>query len=66
LADKPQTAGSSKMLYLTLAIVGIILAILGVMEFVVRHMPGRGSGIGAVMLIIGVVLLLFGFFRYSK
>jgi len=66
LENKPQTAGSNKMTYMLLAIVGIILAILGVMEFVVRGMPGRGSGIGAIMLIVGVLLLLFGFFRYSR
>ena len=65
MGDKPQTAGGSKMLYMILAIVGILLAIVGIAEFTIRGMPGRGSGIGAVSLVIGIVLLLFGLFRFS-
>jgi len=65
MGDKPQAAGGNKMLYMILAIVGIILAIVGILEFTVRGMPGRGSGIGAVSIVIGIVLLLFGLLRYN-
>jgi uncharacterized membrane protein len=49
-----------------LALIGIILLILGVCEFVIKGFPGRGSGIGTVMLILGVLLLIFVVFRMSR
>jgi len=50
---------------IVLGLIGIILAILGAAEFVVKGMPGRGSGIGTLMLIVGVLLLVVGFWRMN-
>jgi len=45
---------------------GLILVIFGVLEFLVREMPFRGSGIGTIALIVGVVLLLFAYTRMNS
>jgi uncharacterized membrane protein len=63
--EKPSEGEIMKTSAILVGLIGIILVILGVLEFVVRHFPGRGSGIGTVMLIIGLVLLVVAFWRMS-
>ena len=45
---------------------GLILAIFGVLEFLVPGMPFRGSGIGTLALIAGIVLLGVAFLRIGQ
>jgi hypothetical protein len=48
-----------------LGVIGIILVILGLAEFFIRGMPLRGSGIGLLMFIVGIILILIAFWRAS-
>lgn len=51
-----------------LGILGFIALIIGVAIVAIKHMPFRGSGLGTILILIGVVLLLIGGLRlfYKK
>ncbi len=57
--EKPiKTSNNSKMHGIILGVIGIILAIVGATIISVRGMPFRGSGLGTISLVIGIVLLV--------
>ena len=56
-------ADKNKMLAMILAIVGIILVIAGAAVATI-HSSLRGSGLGTVLLVLGVILLVVGLYRY--
>jgi uncharacterized membrane protein len=56
---------SSKMPAMILAIVGIILVLTGV-AIATIHSHLRGSGLGTVSLVIGIVLLVIGVYRFTS
>jgi hypothetical protein len=66
--EKPVKARSSKMHGLILGVLGILLAIVGAAIITVRGMPFRGSGLGTISVLIGIVLLVIGMLRlfYTK
>jgi hypothetical protein len=45
-----------------LALIGVILAIVGAAIIVIPGAPMRGSGIGTISVIAGVLLLIFGLY----
>jgi len=46
--------------------IGIIVLIVGAVIAGVKGAPFRGSGLGTVLLVIGVVLLLVAGWRYTR
>ena len=46
-------------------IVGIIALIAGILVATVKGTHLRGSGLGTILIVIGVVLLIIGFLRYA-
>lgn len=46
--------------------IGIIVLIVGAVIVGVKGAPFRGSGLGTVLLVIGVVLLLVAGWRYTR
>jgi hypothetical protein len=49
-----------------LAIIGVVLAIIGAYILGVKGAPYRGSGLGLVLLVLGVVVLIFGVTRLRR
>ena len=49
-----------------LGVVGVILAIIGAYIIAVKHAPYRGSGLGSVLLVIGIVMLIISAWRFTK
>ena len=56
---------SNKMLNLLLSGIGIILIVAGVAVATI-HSSLRGSGLGTALLVIGVVLLIVGLYRFTQ
>jgi len=60
-----QGKGTNRNLYaIILWIVGIIALIAGILVATVKGTHLRGSGLGTILIVIGVVLLIVGFLRY--
>jgi len=60
-----QAKGNNRNLYaIILWIVGIIALIAGILVATVKGTHLRGSGLGTILIVIGVVLLIVGFLRY--
>jgi len=60
-----QGKGNNRNLYaIILWIVGIIALIAGILVATVKGTHLRGSGLGTILIVIGVVLLIVGFLRY--
>ena len=57
---------SRSMSAAVVAVIGIIIAIVGAAIITIPHAPLRGSGLGTVLLVIGIVLLLVGGWRYTQ
>ncbi len=62
--EMPKNKDNSKMHAIILWILGIIAFIAGVLVATVRGTHLRGSGLGTILIVIGVVLLIIGFLRY--
>ena len=48
------------------AVIGIIVLVVGVAIVTIRGAPFRGSGLGTLLAVIGVVLLLVAGWRYTR
>ena len=46
-------------------LLALIVFIWGLLTVAVRHFPLRGSGIGTILIVIGVVLFIIGYLRYA-
>ena len=57
---------SRSMSVVAVAVLGIIVFIVGVAIITVRGAPFRGSGLGTLLAVVGVVLLLFAGWRYTR
>jgi len=60
------SADKKKQPAMLLLAVGIVLAIIGVLEFEVPGMPFRGSGIGTICLFLGAILIAVGYVRLNS
>ena len=56
--------GKSNMSATNLSVIGIILVIVGAYIVYVPGAPMRGSGIGTISLLLGVVLLVIALLRF--
>ena len=56
MEKQAKTSNNGKMHGLILGLIGVILAIVGSAIITVRGMPFRGSGLGSISLVIGLVL----------
>jgi uncharacterized Tic20 family protein len=59
-----KTAGKSNMNATILSVLGIILVIVGASIITIRGAPLRGSGVGTISLLAGVLLLVIAFLRF--
>jgi uncharacterized membrane protein YidH (DUF202 family) len=57
---------SKNMSVAAVAVIGIIVLIVGAGIVTVRGAPFRGSGLGTVLLVVGIVLLLVAAWRYTR
>jgi len=57
---------SRSMSVVAVAVLGIIVFIVGVAIITIRGAPLRGSGLGTLLAVVGVVLLLFAGWRYTR
>jgi hypothetical protein len=64
MGEQPKTVEKSNMHAIVLAILGILLLIVGVYIATVHGAPLRGSGVGTISIIIGVVLFAISLLRF--
>jgi uncharacterized membrane protein len=57
---------SRNMSVAAVAVIGIIVLVVGALIVTVRGAPFRGSGLGTILLVVGIVLLLVGGWRYTR
>jgi uncharacterized membrane protein len=63
MAEKEKTTDNRSMHVTILGVLGILFAIIGAAIIAIPGAPGRGSGIGTALVVIGVVLLVIAFLR---
>jgi len=63
--ENPLPKNTKKQQAIIAGLIGILLAIIGIYIIVVPGAPMRGSGIGTVSTIVGVIFLLVGVVRVS-
>ena len=61
---KPTAGGSLHVM--ALGVLGIVLLIVGAAIVTIHGAPGRGSGIGTLSVVAGVVLLVIAYLRYRS
>ena len=61
--DKGKTTGNRNTHAMILGVIGIILLILGILIVTVHGAPLRGSGVGTIAIITGIVLLVIAVLR---
>ena len=61
--EPEKTKNNRNMHAIVLAVIGIILFILGILIVSVHGAPLRGSGMGTILIIIGVVMLVIAGLR---
>ena len=49
-----------------IAIVGIVLVILGAAIVAIPHFPFRGSGLGTILIVLGAIVLIGAFYRFTQ
>ena len=62
--EKGQTKDSRNMHAIILAVLGIILVIIGEAIINIRGAPMRGSGVGTLSAVAGVILLIIAVIRF--
>jgi uncharacterized membrane protein len=63
MEDKGKNTSNRNMHAVILAVIGIILFILGILIVSIHGAPLRGSGVGTIAIIAGVVLLVIAGLR---
>jgi hypothetical protein len=66
MAEKTPTTSGRNMHAIILSVLGVILLIVGAAIITTPGAPGRGSGIGTISVLAGIVLLVIAFLRFSK
>jgi uncharacterized membrane protein YidH (DUF202 family) len=57
---------SRSMSVVAVAVIGIVVLIVGAVIVGVKGAPFRGSGLGTVLVVVGIVLLLVAVWRYTR
>ena len=63
MEDKGKTTGNRNRHAIILGVIGVILLILGIAIVTIHGAPLRGSGVGTIAIIAGVVLLVIAGLR---
>ncbi len=63
MEDKGKNTSNRKTRVVILSVIGIILLILGIAIVSIHGAPLRGSGVGTVFIIIGIILAAIGIIR---
>jgi hypothetical protein len=64
MGEKGKTTDNRNMHAIILSVIGIILVIVGAAIITIPGAPMRGSGIGTLSVLAGVVLLVIAFLRF--
>jgi hypothetical protein len=64
--DKGKTTGNPNTHAAILLVIGIILFILGILIVSIHGAPLRGSGVGTIAIIAGIVLLIIAYLRFRS
>jgi len=64
MVENTQTANSRNMHAIILSLIGIILVIVGAAIISIPGAPMRGSGIGTIAILLGIVLLVIALLRF--
>jgi hypothetical protein len=65
MSEKGQNMGSRNLHAILLGVIGVILAIVGAAIIIIPGAPMRGSGIGTLSLVAGIVLLVIAVLRFA-
>jgi uncharacterized membrane protein len=66
IEDKGKTTGNRNTHALILTVIGIILFILGILIVSIHGAPLRGSGVGTIAIIAGIILLIIAYLRFRS
>jgi amino acid transporter len=66
MEDKEQNTGKRNTHAMVLAVIGVILLILGILIVSVHGAPLRGSGVGTIAIIAGIIMLVIAWLRASR
>ena len=64
MGEMEKTTGNRNMHAILLGLIGIILVLVGAAIITIPGAPMRGSGIGTISLLLGVVLLVIAALRF--
>ena len=64
MVEKAPTTNSRNTHAIILSVIGIMLVIIGAAVITIPGAPMRGSGIGTISLLLGVVLLVIALLRF--
>ena len=64
--DEKGKTGNNKTRAIILGVIGIILFILGILIVSIHGAPLRGSGVGTIAIIAGIILLVFAALRFRS
>jgi hypothetical protein len=64
--DKGKTAGKSNTHAVVLTVIGIVLLILGILIVTVHGAPLRGSGVGTLAIVAGIIALVIAVLRFRS
>jgi hypothetical protein len=65
MSEKKKTSKDIKKRAIVLGILGVLLMIVGI-GIINIHNPLRGSGMGTLSLLTGIVMIIIAISRYSK
>ena len=66
MGDKEQNTTKSNTHAIVLAVIGVILLVLGILIVSVHGAPLRGSDVGAIAVIAGIILLVITWLGASR
>jgi len=64
--DKGKKTGTNNTHAIVLAVIGVVLLVLGILIVSIHGAPLRGSGVGTIAIIAGIVLLVIAWLRASR
>jgi hypothetical protein len=66
MEEKNNKTGKSNTHAIVLAVIGVVLLVLGILIVSVHGAPLRGSGVGTLAIIAGIILLVIAWLRASR
>jgi len=66
MTEPAKTAGSKNTHAIILTVIGLIALIAGAAIVTIRGAPMRGSGLGTVLIVLGLVLFFIAYLRFTR